>query len=319
MTVITAAIRRGAALPALVTLLLAATSLSAQTIPLTFDPPDGTAYDLKEVSRTRTAMGDRDTQEEEMTSTTAIRIEKDSAGYRVRVQPTELVIRQNGVVVDNPTLAALRETVFTYRISPAGEMVDIRGYDAFIRAIEATYPAHISQQILSVYSESDMVAEEVAEWRRRFGNFIGRTVSVGDAWMYGEDFQLPNGTASRHFTVVEVAGWEGDHLRLVFTYHSDPAVLRDRFAGRLRGNPDDLPGGPGGIAVSGSGERLIDPATLLIYGERMAKRIETTVAWNRSTRHDGAGGLRHPPETDTPERIPLVIEEQSEMVFDYRE
>ncbi|HQU71955.1 MAG TPA: hypothetical protein PKV71_04390 [Calditrichia bacterium] len=287
----------------------------------TFNPPSGTAFVQDEKTRTVTQVAGSEAQVEEMSSSTRVKMVREDDGFTVLVHPLSLEIRQNGQIVSNPMVDVLQETNFTYRINNGGELASVEGYQQFIEGLKARVNPQLVEQVLYSYTEETMAEEERAEWQRRYGNFLGRNATVGTRWMFREPFQLPNGTNSYHYTVVEVSGMEvldgHNRLRLDFYYQANPDSLAIRFPDQpeLLAGLTDLPVPT--FHLSGSGHRLLDPGTLLIYREASEKEIRTTVNVPRPRAMEEEGASHAGTETLS-DPTQVTIRESSSITFRYR-
>lgn len=112
-----------------------------------------------------------------------------------------------------------------------------------------------------------MVARERAEWEGRVGWFAGKKAAIGDVWEVESDFALPTGGTIKYRTKIEFA---------------ERVSVAGRECVRVRYTYDTGPGSA--MRVEGGGERVVDPATMLIYSETLERTMHTPQARQRETR-----------------------------------
>jgi hypothetical protein len=118
---------------------------------------------------------------------------------------------------------------------------------------------------------------------RRIGLFVGRAAKIGDVWTSTEEFTLPTGEAIVSYTatkfVEKVKCETHDCVRIQFSYTSDADALGD-IAEKVVNDAADAGGVPqlkaemSGTTITGEGERIIDPATMLIYHETISRTMK---------------------------------------------
>jgi hypothetical protein len=137
------------------------------------------------------------------------------------------------------------------------------------------------ETLSSVLNEETLKKRDAAEWNGQIGKFIGRTVSLGDSWASVDSFPLPSGEIIAFYSVTrfpeQAKCGDRDCLKLQFNYNSDASALSrlvNQNLAKLLGLPaDSLPPTPSAAKISGFGERLIDPHTMLIYSETVERTL----------------------------------------------
>jgi hypothetical protein len=119
-----------------------------------------------------------------------------------------------------------------------------------------------------------ILARMRADWGPRVSDFAGVELNVGETRISESEFGLPNNQEIPYLNVTRLEALidcdGGRCARLTYRYDTDASALED-FAGEAL---KDLGGeAPGHTKVSGSGERVIDPATMLIRTETQRRII----------------------------------------------
>lgn len=270
--------RRPAALAILVLLLplraaqSAETAETAETVTFRFAPPDGTTG-VETVILTRTREAGATIQRTDVQKGQArVRFDKAPDGWIMTGTPISMSVETDGKPVASPILAALQGVVATYRLDSRGNLVSIQGYEGLAEKASQGLPPEEARALAQALAPESILAREKVEWSSRIGQYTGRTFELGSAWTTEAPLALPSGGEVQVRTRVELAertpcGVDRSCVRLRFRYDSDAA------------------------AISGTGERVVDPSTLLTYFERTERVIPV---------QDG-----------------LVLRERREQTFDY--
>jgi hypothetical protein len=281
---------------------------SAQPVTFRFDPPDRTSFVQTVRTDKTTTMGSLGTRTEVSESKTKIVIKKTPRGYTLVGTPLSGTLIRDGKKVEHPVLAMLSEVVVTYELDRQGQIQSIKGYDTLIEKMKATLPPAAVQSLSSVLSEEALVNKEKADWDGRISSFVGQKAEIGDAWTSTDRYPMPTGGAVEFFSATKLAGQARaggkDCVRIQFSYNSDANALK-KFIGKIG---KDISGitksavmkpGAGAATIVGSGERLIDPATMLIYSGTLTRTIKM------------------PMEVPGQGQVPTTLVEKKEYQFDY--
>lgn len=283
--------------PTVLSLLLAATGAAAeetgaaQTFTFRFAPPDGVRYVQKLVTTRERVLGEHGQQVDRAESETAVTMTRVEDGYVMTATPTSMKMSRDGQPIQDPISELLAGMVITYRIGQDGQVQNIGGYDQLLEKIEATFPPEVATALAPVLSEETLVARETAEWNGRIGDFAGQSFAVGDVLEAEVPFTLPNGESVVYSTRTIFSGIEpcasqsGTCVRVDLAYDSDAGAL----AGMASDVASDVASAAGleaerqpaasepGARVSGTGSRLIDPQTMLIYDETLERTIRMNI------------------------------------------
>ena len=246
-----------------------------------FDPPDGTRY-VESVDTTQVLdFGEGRTSARQSELRTQVTIEKEAAGYSATSTLVWGATTSALEEADNAALKALEGVPLTYHIDGEGRIASVSGIKEATDKVRAALPDNVAAIVSRALTEKAVLAAARADWDRRVLNFVGRPAGVGDAWLATEKFPLPSGEVVEFYSAMRVTKQEQvggrDCVRVEYSYSRDPRALR----GALGDSADSLLAGKEPFAdtskVSGNGYRVVDPETLLCYGEELERELKTTL------------------------------------------
>lgn len=266
-------------------------------IKFSFSPGEKVSFVQKLTMSKEKDLGNGNKQLDESLSTTKFTISRTGAGWEVLVQPQSITMKRDGKSVENPIVKLLSSAVITYSLGPDGNILDVAGYDAFINSIATVVPPEVFSQLSPVLNVDAMKAKEIAEWNGRYGDYLGVEVNVGDTFSATVPFQLPNGAAIEYDVETSIAALEpcgaSTCVRIQQVYDSDArnaakmsADMVNDLAQKAAPNAPTVTSDDNSASISGNISRLIDPNTMLIYGEQLTRTITMAIAI------DGAGSNR---------------------------
>jgi len=263
--------------------LITTQSAIAQEVTFTFHPPDSITY-LQTVTTTKnTEMGQMGKRDEVMEAEVRVTIMQTGDGYRLIFTPLSMSATRNGQKIDDPMLALFQNIVVEYQLDKDGKLLGISGYEKLMDVMQQLVPAEMIEKLSSVLNEETLKNRDAAEWDGQIGKFIGQTISLGDSWASVDSFPLPSGESITFYSVTrfpeQVKCGEHDCVKISFDYNSDISTLSaivNQTVQKLMGQPaDSLPATPSTGNIVGSGERIIDPATMLIQSEYVERTLTT--------------------------------------------
>lgn len=260
-------------------------SVLAQSEPIRFEfnPPDGAVFEQTSV-RTRTLelpTGPRTDVSETKSRET---VSKSKDGFEIKSKFIHSTISRNGQPIANPVSAAMEGLEVTFTVGKGGQLRDIKGFSGIIDAVKAKFPGPVAQMMIPLFNEDSLVQRERAEWEGRYGGFVGKTVEIGDVWVGEDDYPLPSGGTAKFYSattfdsIVDCGGKKC--VRIKFNYDTsseDLAKLVGEAAEALAkaaGADSSVVQLTSGIDITGSGERIVDPSTMIIQSERIERTIK---------------------------------------------
>lgn len=195
-------------------------------------------------------------QAEDLVSSSDVAIQQTPVGWEVVVQPREYALKLNGRNVLDPFADLQSQVSITHRLDKQGRLINTEiDYAALMNLLDRELsPQELAKVSLSIQQKvGELRQKAAAEWNARTGEFIGKTVKVGDSWEQDVVYSIPD-RGTTHITVksrskgLESCG-SGSCVRIEQTF--------------------SLPSTAGSAAplVDGTLARLVDPRTMLIYDE----------------------------------------------------
>jgi hypothetical protein len=272
----------------LLTLFIQPVQAEPEKVTFRFAPPDGTTFEQTLVTTKTTDLGAQGKRTDVTRAVVRLRFDKTADGYTLTGTPVAMTMHRDGQEVENPLFDVLASLTFTYRLDADGSIRAIEGYDVLADRLRNAFPDEAVFQALSkVLNAETMVAREKEDWSGRISSFSGGTYEIGSRWTTESPFALPNGETITFYTATELVGKEkcGDRdcVRIRFRYDTDASAL-GKLAGEVVSDAVKAAGAQDpGLQISkskitGGGERLIDPATMLIHSESLERTMRMDMA-----------------------------------------
>jgi len=246
-----------------------------------FAPPDGTTYTEAVVVVQLVDFGEGRTSSRQSVLKTKVDIRKLAVGYNI---VSTLLYGQTtgGAGEPGAALEALQGVPLTYEIDGQAHLISVTGAAQVRQKLEEALPSELAAAMAATLSDEGVLAAARSDWNRRVLSYVGVPAQVGEAWVDVEEFTLPSGGTVDYYSAHRVAGVEDVAgvrcLRVEFTNSRDPAALRPFLGPNAEALLTGKPPLPGSDTLSGSGNRVVDPTTLLCYGEEVDQKVTTTVA-----------------------------------------
>lgn len=277
------------------------------TITFTFKPPVPLTYSEQSVTRTSRVSPGLDEPEELATLTSTNSIAREGDGYTIVAAPKSFQVIQGGKPVKDPLLDAYQTAKLTYHLDSAGKITSIEGYGGVLDAVKKLAPKGMEQQLSQILNEKALVDREKGQWNIRIGQFLGQTAHKNSVWIANSYFPLPD-SEPRFYVVTLFDGMvkqDGKELaKLKFLFTTDCERIQTQVNDMARDVvpnvpvPAALPQTPG-FSISGKGERLVDPSTMLIYSEKYQRDVQVQMPVSKD------------------QFVPVIIHETRELVDTY--
>ncbi|MFH1052422.1 MAG: hypothetical protein V1779_16005 [bacterium] len=254
----------------------------SQEITFVFNPPD-TSY--REILKTTkiSFVNDEKQKEDEINVKTKIEISKKGHGYELKQSPLFISSKRDGHDFHNPIFMFLTNIPTRGEIDSSGNLTHVIGYEHIIPRAQTELPKEVVEAMMLVANEEAMINKAKAEWNARISEFSGNTFKIGDMLSAQGKFPLPNGEVLTYFSIIQVAEIVDTLgkkcIKIIFKNSSNSEDLAS-FLGYSVEDVKELfdfnanSGLTTYIKLSGEGERVIDPSTMLIYYERTSRRVE---------------------------------------------
>jgi hypothetical protein len=246
-----------------------------------FAPPDGTSY-IETVSTLQVLdFGGGRTGATKSELQIERRIARSATGYSFTEAVTVGTSVSAHQEIDQAILAAVRGKLVTYSVDSSGHLLDVTGTEPLIEAIRKALPADAAALAAKAFTKEALLAAARAEWEVRVEDLIGRSAAPGSAWVVEDSYLLVNGDLVAYYTAMKVAGAETiaghDCVRIEYRSGCDPDQFREFLGESYASATAGKHALPGDVMVSGSGSRLVDPMTLLCYGEELDRRFDSVI------------------------------------------
>ena len=133
-----------------------------------------------------------------------------------------------------------------------------------------------------------MASQEIDEYNSRTGSLIGLKADIGDAFLSESRFSTGVGNETIFYTATMLAEklkFDGkDCIKLVYNYNSDLDSLKESVGKTVNTLVEtvadsEMEAELHNIEITGNGERIIDPSTLLSYSEQSTKTIKMEISF----------------------------------------
>ena len=262
-------------------------SATAQEVHFQFNPPDDFPAYVSTYKNTQVtdmgALGKRTRVSEGKQKVTT---DKTPGGYSVTFMPISITMTQDGKPREDPILSFVQNITVIYELDVDGQLIKIRGFEGIIEKLKASLPGNLPPTVAAVLSEETFINRTTQEWDARIGSYVGMEAEIGDVWAGVDETPLPMGGTMAFYSVTKFAEQvkfnDVDCVRLEFSFNTDAEELKD-FMGDMwedLAEMADMEAAPSvsNTKIAGKGERIIDPATMLIYSETVERTIKMTMA-----------------------------------------
>ena len=250
--------------------------LKTQEVRFLFAPPDGfteTAHIRRGRHITRGKNTRKDTHEMDFRWTAHLKGKK----YHIERHILSNRLFSDGQIVASPMLDAMVGVTLTYYIDAVGKAIEIKGYNKILANLNSKFPPQLIQNLGDL---EPLRNENLAEWHRRVGQFVGRTVHIGESWTSKDKVKLPDGDHIVSYNATVFAGWkvcrEEPCMQIHFFADSDPVNLYTRVN---QAHPATLkrfnhaPRRMSNFSFEGEGESIVNPRTLRTDSEKHTRTI----------------------------------------------
>ncbi len=244
---------------------------SAQELQFSFNPPTERSL-IESLKRTRIeSSSGRPTLTEVLEMQMQVVVRRTGTGYTLVRKPLLLRRTYNGKPVQ-AIPGPIAGVVLTDETDINGQLLALHGYERLAKRSGRVAGAAVK----------NFVAQAVAHWNSRIGHFAGRSIQLGDVAVTRQSYDLLSGPPAWFYTATKYTGLvpcgSKRCLQVQFSCDSNPSTLGlaisalpesgYREAAHLQPAQD-------GLEITGSGHRLIDPDTMLIYSESAQRSIRT--------------------------------------------
>lgn len=258
-----------------------------EAVKFTFNPPAPLTFTEETITKRATIAADVDPDVETSKLVTRVNLGKVQDGYTYSMQPLSFIVEKAGKVINDPILDIIQTNRYVLNIDTAGKVTKVNGQEGVKDAAMKLAPKEMAPALEKMLDPKLLAEKEIANWDGRIGDFAGTTAEKNHVWIRHATFPMPTGADGKYYVasvftgMVEKDGRQLARIRFLFT--TDQSRLRVQLNDLARDiitkipALQPLPASPG-FTISGQGERLIDPATMLIYEEKAERNVQITVA-----------------------------------------
>lgn len=202
---------------------------------------------------------------------------KVADGYEFTTRLEEAVMTRNGQPFSDPVTPQMVGLDIVYRVAADGSLQGIRGFDQLAKKVLAMVPPQMAAALAPVVSEAAMVGREEAEWNGRYADFADGEFAIGDVIDVKAPYALPTGQAIEYVIRTRFPGYvqcpAGRCVKVEQVYESDAQALAQMVTGMVKSVAGDAAPSTGHVRITGTLVRIIDPATMRIYSERVQRTL----------------------------------------------
>lgn len=244
-------------------------AVSSQELQFFFNPPTGRPL-IESLKKTRVESGPGQPASREVFELQMqVVSRRTGVGYTLVRTPLLLHRSYNGKRVQ-AVPGALTGVVLTDELDVNGQLLALHGYERL-----AKYSGRAA-------GAADFSAQAVSHWNSRIGHFAGRSIQLGEVTITSQTYELSAGQSARFYTAIKYGDLVPCGLRrclqMQFSCNSNTSALGLSISALPEAGYREaahLQPAAGGIEIAGSGHRLIDPDTMLIYSESAQRSIRT--------------------------------------------
>ncbi|MDO8586295.1 MAG: hypothetical protein Q7T82_04585 [Armatimonadota bacterium] len=261
---------------------------AGQQFTFTFNPPEGASC-VMTVKTTRAIAGGPDGKHTDVGETKErIEISKTPTGYAVAHTPLSLTMTRDGKPFSKSDMALAGYFVnlsMVRDLDAKGECVGIRNPEEIARQLADAFgrnaPASVQQSVLMI--AEGLIAKNITEWNGRIADFVGRKAKVGDVWATTSEAGSPLSGSMPMPTKIKFVGMmkyrRKDCVRISYRNSAGSGSMQ-QYLQDIMDRTSASSGNPRSrvlrVQVAAQGERLIDPATMLIYTESLTRTFNVT-------------------------------------------
>lgn len=264
------------------TAIQSATQIPPEPVPefkFQFNPPNG----LKFIETTKTTdsveaeMMNQQLHEEEIKIQTEIY--KSSSGYQINYSILKYLVNDVEDQAGGEALSALEGVKFTTFLDSNGFITGFNGLEDFDKKLK-TIPARHYRKYKEYFAKDTMAGRFKDGWKASVENFIGKSFQLGEVWETSAKIPLPNGEISDVATKIkfkeETVVGSIPCILVQVEYDLNSSNLKKFLSEMIVKGVPQLKTEPE-VDISGKGESIIDPKTLLGYSSRMEMAMKALI------------------------------------------
>ncbi|MBE7557447.1 hypothetical protein HS125_00275 [bacterium] len=230
-----------------------------------WNPPDGLVRQERLISHRRAERPDAGGHVDRKETLTEVAYHSQPTGYVYAATQVAYQAARDGTPTFDLRLALFNQVPLQYHLDMVGRLREIDGLAALVVRARSMQPD--DPRVPLVVREENYRRERREAWDQRYGRMVGKRGKLGDSWRVSDEYLLPGDRRLVfHITtklVEKLRCADHDCVRLEFFYHSTPEPRSATWE-----IPFIPPTQVKESEITGWGERILDPSTMLIYLER---------------------------------------------------
>lgn len=241
-----------------------------------FAPPDGTRV-TQTYTQTQQRLADGQLlASEESHSVLQGEYRKVNGAYEYTQRLKSRVEQRDGKPVVNMVTPLQAQIDFVYVVGADGRLRDVRGYQRLETMVREGLPPDLAAPLAPLLNPATLVARDRTEWDGRYAAFAGGEYAVGDVVESRGSYPLPTGGALDYTLITRFPAWApcpiGMCARVEQFFESDPKAVADIVNG-VAPAAGATPAAVKTPRVTGTLQRLVDPATMRVFSERVERTL----------------------------------------------
>ncbi len=253
--------------------------LPAQEFMFQFNPSNGLKYTetTKIVDLVEADIMNQQLREEEIKIQTEVI--KSASGYQINYSILKYQVRDVEDQAGGEALSALEGVKFAAFLDTNGYITGFNGLDDFEQKLK-TIPAKHYRKYKDYFTKEAVERRLRDTWKASVEDFIGKRFQLGDVWENSAKVPLPNGEIGDIAT--EVTFKENTLVGslpcvlIQVDYDLNSPNLKKSISDMIKNGVPQLQTEPE-VNISGTGESIVNPKTLLGYSSRMEMVMKATV------------------------------------------
>lgn len=255
------------------------TDLPVQEFQFRFNPPAGLYFiqTTKIVDSVEAEFMSQQLHEEEIEMGTEIL--PSSSGFQINHSILKYLVKDVEDQAGGAALSVLEGVKFSIFLDEKGYIIGFKGLEDFDKKLKTMPPVHY-RKYKDLYTKKALEKSLRDSWKASVEDFIGKSFQLGDVWQTTAKVPLPNGENCD--VAADILFKEATAVRSIpcvviqTDYDLNSSSLKkfivdmiNKGAPRLQTDPE--------VNISGMGESVVDPETLLGHSSRMEMVMETLV------------------------------------------
>ena len=255
------------------------TDLPIKEFQFHFNPPTGLHFvqTTKIVDSVEAEFMSQQLHEEEIEMGTEIL--SSPSGFQINHSILKYLVKDVEDKAGGEALSVLEGVKFSIFLDEKGYITGFKGLEDFDKKLKTIPPVHY-RKYKDLYTKEALEKSLKDSWRASVEDFIGKSFQLGDLWQTSTKIPLPNGESCD--VIADILFKEVTAVRSIpcvliqIDYDLNSSALKKFIVEMINKGAPQLQDGPE-VNISGVGESVVDPETLLGYSSRMEMVMETLI------------------------------------------